>query len=100
MRFHIDRAELVNLATRATANQAAGQALRVGRGSVEVRRLANLVTLCDGREVFFVAASGQIQMAANIEPRTTVESRTALGVRNCKVSTPSASAAMSARGTG
>jgi hypothetical protein len=30
MRFHIDRAELVNLATRATANQAAGQALRVG----------------------------------------------------------------------
>jgi hypothetical protein len=30
------------------------------RGSVAVRRLANLVTLCDGYEVFFVAASGQI----------------------------------------
>jgi hypothetical protein len=42
---------------------------RVGvRGSVEVRRLANLVTLRDDREVFFVAASGQIQMAANTRP--------------------------------
>lgn len=30
-----------------------------------VRRLANPVTLCDGHGVFFVAASGQIRMAAN-----------------------------------
>ena len=30
------------------------------RGSVAVHRLANPVTLCDGHEVFFVAASGQI----------------------------------------
>ena len=35
------------------------------RGSVAVRRLANPVTLCDGHGVFFVAASGQIRMAAN-----------------------------------
>jgi hypothetical protein len=32
---------------------------------VAVRRLANPVTLCDGHGVFFVAASGQIRMAAN-----------------------------------
>jgi hypothetical protein len=32
---------------------------------VEVRRLANPVTFCDGHEVFLVAASGQIRMAAN-----------------------------------
>jgi hypothetical protein len=35
------------------------------RGSLAARRLANLVTLCDGHGVFFVAASGQIQMAAD-----------------------------------
>jgi hypothetical protein len=32
---------------------------------VAVRRLANPVTFCDGHEVFLVAASGQIRMAAN-----------------------------------
>jgi hypothetical protein len=31
-----------------------------------VRRLANSVTLCDGYSAFFVAASGQIQMATDI----------------------------------
>ena len=31
-----------------------------------MRRLANPVTLCDGHGVFFVAASGQIQMAADM----------------------------------
>ena len=36
-----------------------------GRESVAVRRLANPVTLCDGHGVFFVAASGQIRMAAS-----------------------------------
>jgi hypothetical protein len=36
-----------------------------GRGSVAVRRPANLVTFCDGHGVFFVVASGQIRMAAN-----------------------------------
>jgi hypothetical protein len=35
------------------------------RGSVTVRRLANPVTFCDGHGVLFVAASGQIRMAAN-----------------------------------
>jgi hypothetical protein len=35
------------------------------QGSVAVRRLANPVTLCDGYGVFFVAASGQVRMAAN-----------------------------------
>jgi hypothetical protein len=35
------------------------------RGSLAARRLANPVTLCDGHGVFFVAASGQIQMAAD-----------------------------------
>ena len=34
------------------------------RGSLAVR-LANRVTLCDSHGVFFVAASGQIQMAAD-----------------------------------
>jgi hypothetical protein len=35
------------------------------QGSVTVRRLANPVTLCDGHGFFFVAASGQIRMAAD-----------------------------------
>ena len=35
------------------------------QGSVAVRRLANPVTLCNDHGVFFVAASGQIRMAAN-----------------------------------
>jgi hypothetical protein len=35
------------------------------RGSLAARRLAHPVTLCDGHGVFFVAASGQIQMAAD-----------------------------------
>jgi len=40
-------------------------------GSVlPTRRLANPVTLCDGHGVFLVAASGQIQMAANTTVRT------------------------------
>ncbi len=34
-----------------------------------VRRLANPVTLCDGHGVVFVAASGQIRMAANTGTR-------------------------------
>jgi hypothetical protein len=34
------------------------------RGNVAMRRLANPVTFCDGHSVFFVAASGQILMAA------------------------------------
>jgi hypothetical protein len=29
-------------------------------GSVAMRRLANVVTLCDGHEVFFMAARGQL----------------------------------------
>jgi hypothetical protein len=33
--------------------------------TVATRRLANSVTLCDGHRVFFVAASGQIRMAAD-----------------------------------
>jgi hypothetical protein len=39
------------------------------RGSVEVRRLANSVTLCNDREDFFVITSGQIQMAAKTPTR-------------------------------
>jgi len=34
---------------------------------VAVRRLANPVALCDGHSVFFMAASGQIRMAADIQ---------------------------------
>jgi hypothetical protein len=36
---------------------------------VTVRRPANPVTFCDGHRVFFVAASGQIRMAANTDPQ-------------------------------
>lgn len=39
------------------------------RGSVAVRRLANPVTVCDGDGACFMAASGQIPMAADIRPR-------------------------------
>jgi len=35
------------------------------RGSGAGRRRANPVTLCDVHGIFFVAASGQIRMAAN-----------------------------------
>jgi hypothetical protein len=40
------------------------------QGSVAARRLANPVTFCDGHGVFFVAASGQIRMAADTKPVT------------------------------
>jgi hypothetical protein len=48
----------------------AARAYSAGR-SVAVRRLANPVTLCDGHEVFFLTASGQIRMTANnlVTPR-------------------------------
>jgi hypothetical protein len=36
---------------------------------VVVRRLTNPVTICDGHGVFFVAASGQIPMAADMGER-------------------------------
>ena len=45
------------------------------RGSVAVRRLANPVTLCDGHDVFFVAASGQIRMAADTSDERFVPER-------------------------
>ena len=45
-------------------------AVRNRQGSVAARRLANPVTLCDGHGVFFVAASGQIRMAADSARRT------------------------------
>ena len=35
------------------------------RGSLAARRLADPVTLCDGYGVFFMAGSGQIQVAAD-----------------------------------
>ena len=58
---------MVNLRTWLTANQQSinGYVISV-RGSVAVHRLANLVTLCDGHGVFFVAASGQIRMAPTV----------------------------------
>jgi hypothetical protein len=47
-------------------------ALQIGvRGSVAVRRPAIPVTFCDGHEVFFLGASGQIRMTVNnlVTPR-------------------------------
>jgi hypothetical protein len=35
------------------------------RGSVAVRRRANLVTLRDGHGIFFLAVSGPVRMTAN-----------------------------------
>jgi hypothetical protein len=54
---------------RRTATAPECQPHRFDRGSVTVRRPANPVTFCDGHRVFFVAASGQIRMAANTDPQ-------------------------------
>jgi hypothetical protein len=51
-----------------------------------VCRLANLVTLCDGHRVFFVAASGQIRMAA--DARTRVGSAVSLRGTCLMIGTP------------
>jgi hypothetical protein len=45
------------------------------RSRMAVHRLANLVALCDGQGVFFVAASGQIRLAANSARRSLSLSR-------------------------
>ena len=59
-------AELVDLREVSTPRTVDPLKRRFGvRGSVAVRRLANPVTVCDGHGVFFVAASGQIRMAAS-----------------------------------
>jgi hypothetical protein len=50
------------------ADMAAPPRLIGVRGSVAVRQLANPVTLSDDHGVFFVAASGQIRMAADTPP--------------------------------
>jgi hypothetical protein len=44
---------------------AAGACQAAWERRLEQRRLANPVTFCDGHGIFFVAASGRIQMAAD-----------------------------------
>lgn len=57
-----------------------------------VRRLANPVTLCDDREVYYATASGQIRMATNNPearvPATTIRESASTGhgwLRQCQV---------------
>jgi hypothetical protein len=65
-----------HITTRRTADDAVdARALFGVRSRMAVRRLANPVALSDGQGVFFVAASGQIRLAANSARRSLSLSR-------------------------
>lgn len=55
----------------------------IGRDSVAVRRLANLVTLRDSHSAFFAAAGGQIPMAADNSGGPPLDASDGPGKRRC-----------------